>query len=335
MEPTSPEVATDEIPAEGLPGQAGVGVGVDELAAIYVLDAVKGFGPQKFKQLHEQGISFADIVRDPATLPIKGKKGDALRAQLVAEVDRLIPECRSRAERQIQSAGRLRARLVTYKSASYPQNVYRSNNPVPVLYVRGSEEALTGASVVACVGSRKIRSPYLELHRAFARRACAAGLAISSGFALGADSVGHLAARESGGQTICCMPCGLDRPFPPENKQIWEDFLTYPGAVFVSEFSFGTRASSLTLRKRNKLIVAFAQRVLVSQSSEDGGAMNAYRFAREQKKPVATFESDSQPDTSGNAKIAGARRPGDEVFPINAADDGRYEAWLRGPSSST
>jgi predicted Rossmann fold nucleotide-binding protein DprA/Smf involved in DNA uptake len=77
------------------------------------------------------------------------------------------------------------------------------------------------------------------------------------------------------------MPGGLDRPFPPENRSLWEDFLSYPGAAFVSEFPFGTRASSLTLRKRNKLIVAFARAVLVSQSSADGGAMNAYRFAAE------------------------------------------------------
>ena len=57
----------------------------------------------------------------------------------------------------------------------------------------------------------------------------------------------------------------------------------------MSELGFGVRASALTLRKRNKLIVAFARGVLVAQSAKDGGAMNAYRFAVEQKKPVATF----------------------------------------------
>ena len=56
----------------------------------------------------------------------------------------------------------------------------------------------------------------------------------------------------------------------------------HTGAL-VSEFPFGTAASSLTLRKRNKLIVAFAQGVLIGQSSAKGGAMNAYRFALEQR----------------------------------------------------
>ena len=105
-----------------------------------------------------------------------------------------------------------------------------------------------------------------------------------SGFAVGADSIGHRAARDASGRTVCVMPCGLDNLFPPENRTLWEELLDYPGAAFVSEFGFGRRASALLLRKRNKLIAAFSQGVLVAQSSYGGGAMNAYRFAREQKK---------------------------------------------------
>jgi predicted Rossmann fold nucleotide-binding protein DprA/Smf involved in DNA uptake len=75
-------------------------------------------------------------------------------------------------------------------------------------------------------------------------------------------------------------------------------------AVAVSEFPFGTLASKLTLRKRNKLIVAFARGVLLSQTSSDGGAMNAYRFASEQHKPIATFAGDGTNRTSGNEQIA-------------------------------
>jgi predicted Rossmann fold nucleotide-binding protein DprA/Smf involved in DNA uptake len=131
------------------------------------------------------------------------------------------------------------------------------------------------------------------------------------------------------------MPGGLDRPFPPENRPLWEDFLTYSGAVLISEFPFGTAASALTLRKRNKLIVAFARGVLVGQSSTEGGAMNAYRFALEQRKPIATFAADSTPDTSGNALIAAKRRPRDAVFPSDCPDPEAYQGWLLQLSSST
>jgi hypothetical protein len=34
-----------------------VGVTVDELTALYILDALRGFGPQKFKELHAHNLS--------------------------------------------------------------------------------------------------------------------------------------------------------------------------------------------------------------------------------------------------------------------------------------
>lgn len=322
-------------PASLLPGaEAAAGIAVDELAAFYVLDSVKQFGPQKFKQLHQQALRPSDIVADPSRLSIPGKRGEGFRAQLAEVAQSKRSECRERAIRQINTAARLGAAIVSYDSPHYPRPVYESNNPVPVLYVRGAPDVLKAELTVACVGSRRIRPPYTELHETFARAACTAGFAIASGFALGADTIGHKAARAVSGKTICCMPGGLDRPFPPESKDLWDDLLLYRGAVFVSEFPFGTGASSLTLRKRNKLIVAFAQGVLISQTADTGGAMNAYRFAIEQRKPVATFLSDGTADTSGNKSIAEKRRESDAVFPLSS-DQQEFERWLRRLSSST
>ena len=125
------------------------------------------------------------------------------------------------------------------------------------------------------------------------------------------------------------MPSGLDRPFPPENRAFWRDLMSYPKAALVSEFPFGTSASALTLRKRNKLIVAFGRGVLMSQSSDKGGAMNAYRFAIEQKKPIATFRADNEPDTTGNLFIAESKNHLVQVFE-NAPDQAHeYQQWLR------
>ena len=183
------------------------------------------------------------------------------------------------------------------------------------------------ARMVAVVGSRNTRELYAGAVRRFAGMAGHDGVGVVSGFAMGADSMGHRAAVEAGGRTVCVMPCGLDKVFPPENRGLWEDLLVHPNAVFVSEFGFGQRASSLLLRKRNKLIVAFAQGVLVAQSSLKGGAMNAYRFGREQKKPVATFRTDGTEETSGNELIEGDDRTGGLAFELADRQWG-YE-WLQ------
>jgi DNA processing protein len=327
---------------------AHVEMDIEEMTALLLLDGIKGFGPQKFKELHLAGLEPRAVLEEPGLLPIPGKRGDAFRAELtrLGEDDRV--QARGRAIRQIVRAHENQARILTYRSPHYPRNVLESNNPVPYLYARGSTGLLHQSRAVACVGSREIRLPYSERHRSFANTAVKDGFAVVSGFATGADRIGHEAAFESRGETVLVMPCGLDRPFPPENRDLWAELLDYSGALVVSEFHFGTKASGLTLRKRNKLIVAFALGVLVSQSSATGGAMNAYRFALEQRKQAATFRPDGSPATTGNYVIGagpshrgqgkdedlfGSDRP--TVFDAEADTPSEWQRWLHQLSSST
>ena len=260
-------------------------------------------------------------------LPTSGKRGDSFRTVIAQFTLDDVVRYQSVAVRQIAQAYRNNAKAVLLSKPDYPLNVAVSNNPIPVLWVLGDTKKLQDQCAVACVGSRNIEPRYQELHRAFALQAAGMQINIVSGFALGADTVGHVAARDAGGVTVCVMPCGLDRPFPPENKTLWQEFVDYQGAVMVSEFPFGTGASSLTLRKRNKLIVALALGVLISQSSLKGGAMNAYRFAVEQKKPVATFRDDGTDATSGNSLIYQGV-PRGTVFELDRTDTNEWDTWL-------
>lgn len=310
-----------------------VGVRVDVLGAIYVLESIRGFGPNKFKAIYEQGIDPSELLARPGALPVEGKIG----ADLIRQLERVTPQtrvdCVERAHRQINIAHKLGARIVSYWDRLYPPNLFESSNPLPVLYARGSLSLLHETRVVACVGSRKIRAPYLEYLRNFASAASLNAFTVVSGFALGADTVAHRAAIDAGGKTICVLPCGLDRPFPPENRELFRDFLENERAVLVSEFPFGMSAKSLTLRKRNKTIVALARGVLVSQSAEKGGAMNAYRFGLEQRKTVATFAADEEEDTSGNKVIAADERAG--RIALRGDDKEDFDRWLHQLSSWT
>ena len=308
------------------------GPSIRALESIYALDSIKQFGPQKFKQLHEAGVDPARVLDGHTRLPIGGKRGEHFRREIAEMTDQARGIARARAERQLDRASKLGASILTYRHPCYPANVFHSNNPVPVLYTRGNCDVLRSESVVACVGSRGIRYPYSQIHEVLASGAARGGFTIGSGFALGADTIGHRAAFRAEGRTICVLPGGLDRPFPPENHGVWKQLLEYPGAVMVSEFAFGTGASKLTLRKRNKLIVACSRAVFVSQSAVNGGAMNAYRFAREQRKPVATCETDGLEDAAGNARIAKELRQGDDLFNRGTSEQ-EFLDWLRGSYS--
>ncbi|MCY4635486.1 MAG: DNA-processing protein DprA [Acidobacteria bacterium] len=306
----------------------------DRLGALYALERLPGFGPVKFREMHDAGVDPQVAIEHPERLPFRGRTGDKLREAVRALVAADVAAGRSWAMEQLQRASDSSAAILVHGDPQYPRRVYESNNPVPILYVRGDPAIWGGTGSVAVVGSRNTRDPYASYARTFAAIAARRGMVVVSGFAVGADSIGHAAAREVGGRTVCVMPCGLDKVFPPENRRLWEELLAYEGAAFVSEFGFGQRASSLRLRKRNKLIVAFAQGVLVAQSATDGGAMNAYRFGRDQKKPVATFSADGSSDTTGNAAIVAAARTRDVNFELKP-DGTAYEKWLDGLSSWT
>jgi len=308
------------------------GVSAEVLAAQYALESVKFFGPGKFREIYDAALTFQDVINEPERLPTAGKRGTDLRRE-IARLSGNMPIFEQRAHKQISTAARMGARIVTYWDSRYPRQVLASNNPVPAIYLLGSHEVLSGPRVVACVGSRNIREPYRSLHAEFSRLALELGITVASGFALGADTIGHRTAYEAGGRTICVMPCGLDRPFPPENRPFWKELLEYDNAALVSEFPFGTSASALTLRKRNKLIVAFAMGVLMSQSSAKGGAMNAYRFALELRRPFATFKSDGTADTSGNEEAA--REQKGEITELQPGDENQARAWLQQLSPST
>ena len=308
------------------------GPGPDRLGALYTLERVIGFGPAKFRAMHEAGVDPQMALENPELLPFAGRTGEKLRLGIRSFSQADVDAGRARAVEQLERAGELSASIFVHGDPGYPERVYASNNPVPVLYVRGDPAVWEGKETVAVVGSRNTREPYASGARRFAMAAAEQGMVVVSGFAMGADSIGHSAAVEVGGRTVCVMPCGLDKVFPPENRPLWEKLIEYPGAVFVSEFGFGQRASSLLLRKRNKLIVAFAQGIVVAQSAVDGGAMNAYRFGLEQRKAVATFRTDGSEDTSGNAVIENDRRAGGFAFDLSDQLSG-YQAWFQQLSS--
>ena len=141
---------------------------VEELRALYLLESIKGFGPRAFTALRAAGITAATVCERPELLPLEGKRGENLRVAIRALNGEGHATATGRAETQLARAAAQGAAILTYESPAYPRNLLDSNNAVPVLYARGSLDVLTRRDSVACVGSRQLRHPYTDRHRAFA-----------------------------------------------------------------------------------------------------------------------------------------------------------------------
>src|SRR5947209_3345854 len=70
---------------------------VAQLAAVYALEGVGGFGPQKFKALHDARVTPEEVLRTPSRFPMRGKRADQLRAAIrsIREDDREAAERRA------------------------------------------------------------------------------------------------------------------------------------------------------------------------------------------------------------------------------------------------
>lgn len=298
----------------------------------HLLCSVRGVGPVAAGAVHSAGLTAAEVIEDPSRFPLKGKRAASVVKSIGALTHRDRETSISFAENQLVRAADCGVTIIGYDDVDYPPLVRNSNNPIPILWACGNLSILRSSRSIACVGSRQIRRPYSDLQEAFVETAVHEDFVIVSGFAMGADSIGHRRALQTGGSTICVMPCGADRVFPPENRGLWQQLMDSGRAVFVSEFALGRAAEKLTLRKRNKLIVAASQGVLVAQSSCSGGAMNAFRAGLEQKKPIATFDPDGTGETSGNEEIKSASGRGTSAFPVKPAAP-EYREWLTALSS--
>ena len=54
--------------------EGSVGISLDELTHLLVLDGLKGFGPQKFREVYRKGLSPGDVLEAPHLLPLGGRR---------------------------------------------------------------------------------------------------------------------------------------------------------------------------------------------------------------------------------------------------------------------
>lgn len=173
--------------------------------------------------------------------------------------------------------------LVTLHDPNYPPLLRDIPSPPPILYVKGDPELLKHPQL-AMVGSRNPTRSGIQTAQAFAHYFAGAGLAITSGMALGIDAASHKGALDADGLTIAVAGTGLDRIYPARHRALATE-IANKGAL-VSEFPIGTHPQAENFPRRNRIISGLSMGTLVVEAAQKSGSLISARYANEQGREV-------------------------------------------------
>jgi len=196
-------------------------------------------------------------------------------------------------DRQLESAARIGATILTLDDRRYPEILRAIADPPAILQARGRIESLQGP-LVAVVGARRATPYGLTAAGLLARDLADSGVGVVSGGARGIDSAAHKGALEAGGTTIAVLGSGLDVPYPEENAGLF-DRIAASGAV-ISEFPFGTFPQPRFFPYRNRVIAGLSLGTIVVEGARESGSLITAALAAEGGREVFAVPG---PITSG------------------------------------
>ena len=191
-------------------------------------------------------------------------------------------ELRQKAEEIRECAQKAGVTLITKEDCAYPDR-FRPFPDMPVLlYLKGSLRANEYGEIVGIIGARRCSR---EGKDSAIRSACEAvrnGKAVVSGMAKGIDSYAHTAAIKEKGYTIAVLGNGPDICYPVEHQALYDEIVA--NGCIVSECPPNTRPRNYLFPRRNRLIAALSDELLVIDAGQKSGTrttvMDCERYGR-------------------------------------------------------
>ena len=193
--------------------------------------------------------------------------------------------------------------LLTYEDDKYPELLKQIPDAPMWLYYKGNIDLLDMEYKMAVVGSRKCsitgKSTLAKIIGEFQN----SNLCIVSGLALGIDAAAHQAALDNNIPTIAVLGSGLRRPYPLQNKKLFNDIIENGGLV-LSEYPLDAEPISFHFPMRNRIVSGLSECTLVAEAALKSGALITARLCLEQNRELLCIPGAiSNPATAGIYKL--------------------------------
>lgn len=173
---------------------------------------------------------------------------------------------------------------ICIEDEKYPEQLKKIKNPPKQLYVNGNIKLLDTLGI-AIIGSRKCTKYGEKMAMKFSRELSMEGLTVISGMAQGIDSFAHIGSLETTGNTIAVLPGGLNKIYPKENVNLYNQILNNNGLV-LTEYSKDEEATSKRFLERNRIVSGLAIGTLVIEGGYRSGTSITAKLTKKQGKKV-------------------------------------------------
>lgn len=182
----------------------------------------------------------------------------------------------------------------------FPKKLLQIPDPPMGLFVKGKLPK-DNTPAIAIVGSRLCSEYGRAMSLKFAKEFSNSGIDVISGMASGVDGYAHIGALEGEGTTYAVLGCGADICYPASNKRVYDRIIEKGGVL--SEYYPGTVPLAMNFPRRNRIISALSDGVLVVEAKERSGSLITVDMGLEQGKDIFAV-----PGKIGDALSLGCNR---------------------------
>ncbi len=169
--------------------------------------------------------------------------------------------------------------VITMNDECYPQNLRQLDDAPERLYVAGDPQSLMDGGL-AIIGARRATPYGLSVAEMAGRVAAECGVTVISGGAMGCDAAGLRGAQRAGGTTIIIPGTGADMVYPASSTDVFEHAAQEKGCV-ASLLPWGTPPQRFAFPRRNRIIAALCDSLLVAEAGERSGTSSTAEAAAE------------------------------------------------------
>lgn len=178
----------------------------------------------------------------------------------------------------------MKYKIIEIESRKFPNKLNSIKKPPQKIYAIGNIELLYEESF-AIVGTRRISEYGVKICENFTKELVLRNIPIVSGMAIGTDTIAHKTSLKYGGKTIAVLGAGLNNIFPKENEKLFYEIIENNGLV-ISEYESNIKPQKENFPKRNRIITAISEGILVVEAAYRSGTSITARNAKEQGKSV-------------------------------------------------